>query len=171
MRDGDDAGPAAAVLESGVRLSESLLWDLQRGFYEDLGPAVWTQRAVPWWGTTNPAMGLAYAQMALAFLQDCLADDALGPDGRLDVVELGAGHGRLSHYVSMHLRRLMAAAGIAQDRVRYIFTDVAERNVAFFESHPRFRPSIDAGLMDCALFDAEHPGDLLLRHAGEPLGA
>ena len=168
--DGDPTKPVS-VLESRVPLSQSVLWGLQRRFFSDSGPAAWTKGGVPWWITTNASMGLAYARVALAYLNDCTADGLLTSEDPLHVVELGAGHGRLTRFVFLRLRELMEAAGIPPDRLRYVFTDVAERNLEFFASHPHFRPYIEAGAMDWALFDAESPSDLRLRHSGVTLGS
>jgi hypothetical protein len=158
------------VLESGIRLSESMLWGLQRRFYSEAGTSAWVGGGVPWWITTNASMGLAYARVVLAFLQDCLADGLLAGSDPLYLVEIGAGHGRLTRFLSLRLRELMESAAIPPDRLCYVFTDVAERNLEFFAAHPQFRPYIEAGSMDCALFDAENPGELRLRHSGITLG-
>jgi hypothetical protein len=158
------------VLESGVRLSESMLWGLQRRFFSESGTSAWATGGVPWWITTNASMGLAYARVVSAYLQDCLEDGLLAGSDPLYVVELGAGHARLTRFVFLRLRELMESAGTPPDRLCYVFTDVAERNLEFFASHPLFRPYIEAGAMDCALFDAENPGELRLRHSGITLG-
>jgi hypothetical protein len=158
------------ILESRVRLSESMLWDFQRRFFTELGPAAWTRGGVPWSITTNAAMALAYSRVVLAYLDACTAEGLLIGEEPLHVVELGAGHGRLSHLMFLRLQELMEAQGIPAERLRYVYTDVAESNLEFFASHPRFGTAIEAGLMDCALFDAEDPGELHLRHSGVVLG-
>jgi hypothetical protein len=159
------------VLESRVRLSESLLWELQRRFFTGLGPAAWTRGGVPWWITTNASMALAYARVVLAYFKACIAEGLLTNGEPLHVIELGAGHGRLSRLVFLRLQELMEAEGIPLDSVRYVFTDVAESNVDAFASHAYNRSAIEAGHLDCAVFDAENPGELHLRHSGVVLGA
>src|SRR5512133_2542965 len=48
-------------------------------------------------------------------------------------------------------------------------TDVAPANLAFWREHSQLRPYFDAGVLDVALFDAEHDESLHLQISGETL--
>src|SRR5205814_414561 len=50
--------------------------------------------------------------------------------------------------------------------IRYVITDLAERNVQFWEGHKRLRPFRDAGLLDCAVYSPEIEDSVVIRHAG-----
>src|SRR5687768_9262342 len=89
-----DAAPEF-VIETGVPLAESMLWQLQRTFYDRRGTTAWSEGTVPFYVTCNPFMARAYARVIVGFLRDCAA--ALGPEPwstlrekPVYVVELGA---------------------------------------------------------------------------------
>ncbi|MBP6628655.1 MAG: hypothetical protein KA297_04445, partial [Kofleriaceae bacterium] len=71
----DASAPAPAprhdhVLEGPRRLSRSLLWGLQRTYYEQRGPSAWSTHQVPWFVTSNGCLARAYAEVIDAFLRD-----------------------------------------------------------------------------------------------------
>ncbi|HEV2862322.1 MAG TPA: tetratricopeptide repeat protein [Pyrinomonadaceae bacterium] len=55
--------------------------------------------------------------------------------------------------------------------VRYVMTDLAERNLEYWRAHPRLRPLVEEGSLDFALFDAERGRELTPVVSGEPLSA
>src|SRR6185503_15652175 len=54
-------GDDDVVIEEGVPLARSLLWQLQRAYYEGQGIAAWSAGQVPQYVTTNPFIADAYA--------------------------------------------------------------------------------------------------------------
>ncbi len=56
------------LLEEKQRFSKSLLWQLQRQFFEQQGIQAWRQGTVPHYITSNPHIANAYAQVVLGFL-------------------------------------------------------------------------------------------------------
>jgi len=141
-------------------LSASPLWASQRQFFVDAGARVWRDGVVPSYVSTNPYLA--------GFLAEVLAAHAADGVGRVDIVELGAGSGKLGFHV---VRALAAQLGYASSLFRYVLTDVAPGMLDFWANHPRLRELIDFGLVDVALFDVERPGPLELRMSGEVLGA
>src|SRR4051812_33397502 len=101
---GGGEGEAGILLEADKRFSESMLWKLQRGFFEQRGEEAWSQAIVPHYITSNPFIGAAYAGIVAAFLRDC--HDAAGapgfgpldPSQPVNIVELGAGPGRFAFF-------------------------------------------------------------------------
>ena len=96
-------------LEEPKPLSQSVLWSLQRAYFERAGIAAWSAGAVPMWVTSNPFIAAAYARVVRAFLHDWEAGpggSALDPGQPVYVVELGAGSGRFAYHF---LRRLTDA--------------------------------------------------------------
>ena len=61
------------MIEQGRRLSESLIWALQRGFYARAGLAAWKPKAVPFYITSNAFTARAYARTVAGFLRDLVA--------------------------------------------------------------------------------------------------
>src|SRR5258708_30996254 len=77
------------ILEQGQRLSESMLWRLQRDFYDERGIRAWSHGNVPQGITTTPHIARAYARIALGYLRDVEAQ--LDPSPPVSVVALSAG--------------------------------------------------------------------------------
>jgi len=129
-------------LEEDVPLRESRLWDLLLRYYNDLGATAWTKAKVPAFPTSNMAIADGYAQVIAAWAAE------LGE--RVTVMELGAGHGRFSHYCLRSLR----SRGVD---FRYLMTDAAPSNTAAWEKNPFLRPMFQLGLVSGRLHDATAP--------------
>ena len=170
-------GPATYVLEQDQPLSRSLLWQLQRHFFDAQGPNAWLQGGdVPHYITTNPYIARAYARVVLGFLRDSRAvapgDPAfapLDPTQPVYVVELGSGPGRFGHAFLTQFLDLLARSSLKGIPVRYVMTDVAQSNVAYWRTHPSLRPFVTAGQLDFARFDAGGDHDLRLEYSGATL--
>ncbi len=151
------------------RYASSLLWDLQRRYFEGMGVDAWKLGEVPHYVTSNPTIARTYAEMVLAFRRDRIA---LTGDDRspLHICELGAGSGRFAFHFLRSLAQLCAEAGIAPTSFRYIVTDVAEANLDFLARHPSLVPFTAAGMLDFAVFDVGQSDRLALR-GGETIEA
>ncbi|TMQ08245.1 MAG: hypothetical protein E6J91_33650 [Deltaproteobacteria bacterium] len=134
-------------LELPCRLSKSVLWRLQRRFYERQGMAAWSDGVVPHQVTSNPYMARAY----------------------LYIVELGAGTGRLAFQFLRHFDRLLAGSPFRDLAFRYVMTDVAEPNLAAWRAHPLLAPWLASGRLDLARFDAARDDAIALEHGGATL--
>lgn len=163
------------LVEERRRLSQSLLWRLQRVYYDRRGTSAWSTNQVPWFVTSNGCLARAYAQVIDAYLRD-VAAGAYGPAladplRPVHVVEVGAGHGRFAFLVLEHLVALETARAGAGPRApfRYVITDFTESNLAFCAGHPALAPYLEAGRVDLARFDAERDTELHLRRAGTTL--
>lgn len=157
----------AATERPKYRFSEAPIWDLQRAYYEQLGLKAWNNDQVPQYITSNPMIGMAYAEMIFGFLQDRASQGET--DKKVTLVELGAGAGRLAYHVLYELCRLFEYAGLALPPFRYVMTDLALKNVEGWRGHPAFAPFIEQGLLDFATFDAEHDTELKLLVCGETI--
>lgn len=160
------------MLQGQRRLSESVIWTLQRAFYEAQGPLAWKPRGIPFWMTSNPFFARAMARVVLGFLRDMAAAAALDLRAPLDVLELAAGSGQFAFSFLRALRELKEAVpALAPLRVRYVMTDFADSNVSAWRAHERFRPFVDEGALDYARFDLERDREVRLLESGETLGA
>ena len=164
---GPQAKPRAEVLiERGRRLSESLLWPLQRAFYEREGLAAWKPKAVPFYITSNAFTARAYARTVAGLLRDLAAagPEHLDRTAPVYLVELAAGSGQ---FACLFLRRLLelrdAIPALRGLDLRYVMTDFASASVDAWPAHERLAPFFEQGLLDCATFDLEADRALRLR--------
>lgn len=167
----DFSSVPARFLERDQPFSQSMLWGLGRGFYEKTGPSAWASGVVPYYITSNPFIAHAYAQLVLAYLSDCLSAGGgqVDPAQPIYLVELAAGHGKFSFFFLQELQELKAASPLRDLDIRYVMADLAQSNLAAWDAQPLFEPFRACGLLDSALFDLEHPGELRLRSSGTVL--
>lgn len=165
---------APHIIDADQRLSRSLLWDIQRRYFRRRGAAAWQADEVPHYISSNPFMARAYSRVAFAYLQDCLAaaqtsDFSLNAAQPIYIIELGAGSGRLAHHFLHQFRRRLAGSALADFPITYVMTDFVPETVAFWAEHGRFRPWVEAGWLDFALFDAAAKRPLTLHAGGQTL--
>ncbi len=151
-------------IEPATLFSESIIWQLNRNYYQDKGVDAWREGVVPHHLTSNAMVGKTYAELIFAFLRDVAAKGQT--EETVYVLELGAGHGRLAFHVLRHLKLLIRLADLQLPPYCYVLSDMVEDNLTFFERHPRFQPYLEQGVLDVAYYDALHSEDILLRHAG-----
>lgn len=161
------------TVEDGVRLSQSMLWKLQREFFTRVDPLAWSATRVPSYITSNAFIARATARVAAGFLEDCAAGrlgplDAAAP---VTILELGAGSGRFAYGFVRELEARLAGAALGGLRARYVVTDLHEAPVQALRENPRFAPFVRKGLLDFAVLDVEAPGDVRLLESGDTLRA
>jgi tetratricopeptide (TPR) repeat protein len=165
------------LLEEKRRLSQSMLWGLQRASYGAQGQTAWHGPAkVPWFVTSNSFVAASYARAAIGFLRDAVSPGA--PFGALDlsqplhIIELCAGSGHFGFLFASRLGELKNALPVlAPLKVRYVMTDLVRSNVDAWARHERMKPLVDQGLLDFATFDLENDKELRLLVSGETLSA
>ena len=119
------------------RLSRSCLWDEQRSKYTEFGPASWTQLMVPFQMTSNLLLAKQYAAAAREYLRH----------EAVTFLELGGGSGKFAY---LFLQEMGSC------RVKYVLTDLAEKNVAFWKGHPLLRPYFENGTLEAKVYDPVH---------------
>src|SRR5262252_4344979 len=103
-----------APLETDVPLSQSVIWRLQREFYNQRGLKIWTEDLLPQYITNNPFIAEIYARIVFGFFSDCNrrgadGSEAISPRSPLRIVELGAGPGKFSYLFLRNLTALLHA--------------------------------------------------------------
>ncbi len=173
------AQPSGFLLEEKKRLSESILWDLQRRFYDERGLGAWDSGPVPSYVTSNPYIAATYAQLVMQFLRDALAgrdsdgksgNMAIDPSKPIYIVELAAGHGRFSFLFLKKFFALLDASSLRGLQVRYVMSDFTQSNLRGWTAQPMFKPFVDAGRLDFGLFDLEKDTSIKLIRSGQVLG-
>ncbi|MEM9538863.1 MAG: SAM-dependent methyltransferase [Cyanobacteria bacterium P01_E01_bin.42] len=158
-----------STLETKQRLSQSLLWQLQRDFFQSEGIGAWNTGKVPHYATSNPYIARAYGKVATGFLRDYRAEiDTSQP---LYVIELGSGSGRFSYHFLKQFFESHSSSVLKEIPIKYIMMDFAEKNIEFWQNHPALRPFIAENLLDFACFDITNDKAIALLHSGELLNA
>ncbi|MFK7927612.1 MAG: tetratricopeptide repeat protein [Myxococcota bacterium] len=153
------------TLEAPSRLSQSVVWDIQRRYFESAGQKAWSKGVVPHYITTNAHIARAYARVIAAWIED---QPHLNRDEPVYVLELGAGSGKLGFLLSHELSLLVRDRQLPP--ICVVITDFAEANVSAWLEHPDLTAAFESGRLDCALFDADAPGPIELRHSGLVIG-
>ncbi len=150
-------------VESSKPFSESLIWQINRDFYQNNGISAWSDDIVPHHMTSNSMVGKTYAELILALLKDL--SEKKKTDEVVYILELGAGHGRLAFHILMHLEKLVGSVDIKLPPYCYVLSDIVEENLNFFQEHPQYQSYFDKGLLDVSYFDAFESQEIKLRHA------
>lgn len=81
-------------------LSNSIIWQNMENYYNDMGPAAWTDEIVPLNITSNTYIAKLYSQLIIAHINDFLLQSKNNnKDEPFYILEIGAGHGKFSFYL------------------------------------------------------------------------
>lgn len=147
------------------RFSEAPIWELQRAYFEEQGIKAWQNEDVPQYITNNPTIAHAYAEMIFGFLQDRARMGFTAEP--VTILELGAGSGRLAFHVLKELSQLIDYAGIPLPSFRYVMSDLASKNIVYWQQHRSLKHFVEQGVLDFAVFDAVHDTELNLSQSGD----
>jgi len=153
-------------LEENQRLSRSLLWRLQRNYFEQHGIDAWSSGTVPHHITSSPYIADAYARVVMGFLRDWTTLDCSQP---VHIVELGSGAGRFAYSFLKKFLSLQRNSVLKSIPIRYVMTDFTESNIEHWRVHPYLVPLIEEGVLDFARFDLESDVQLELLESGDVL--
>ena len=155
------------TLETYKLFSESLIWQINRDYYEQLGLEAWRRGVVPHHMTSNARVGKTYAELIIGFLKDLVSQGSA--EEIVYIIELGAGHGRLGYHILKYLDHLTEAMEIQLPPYCYILSDVVEKDLDFFKNHPQLQDYYQQGKLDYAYFDAVETDEIYLRYADKTI--
>ncbi len=161
----DTVQSSTHIIAADQRLSQSLIWQIQRHYFQQKGMMAWQADEVPHTISSNPFMARAYAQVVMGYLRDCVAASPINPDQPIYIVELGAGSGRLAYHFLHQFYPRFQQSVLADLPITFVMTDFVPEIVDFWQAQERFQPWLAAGLLDFALFDVMDKRPLTLRHA------
>lgn len=148
-------------------LSKSALWSKMQEYYHNMGPEAWQEEVVPLQISSNKNLALAYANVIVAQINDWFAKNARQEkEEPFYIIEIGAGHGKFCFYVLKHLQEQMANFELPFSLIKFVMTDVAPRNVESCMQHPAFKPWLETGTLDFAVFNAMSDKQIQLKHSG-----
>jgi tetratricopeptide (TPR) repeat protein len=159
------------AIEEGRRLSQSAIWEMQEKYYSSQGVEAWRTGTVPHYVTSNPFVGRCYADVVLGYLRDCRDAGKLDPSQPIYILEIGSGPGRFAYHFLRAFFPLLRQSALRDYQVKYVLSDLAPNNMAFWRGHPKFASYFAEGLLDCALFDAAGDTEVKLQVSGETIGA
>ncbi len=147
------------LLEDKTRLSESIIWELNKNYYQQQGTKAWSSGVVPHYITSNSAVGKTYAELIFALLCDLEANQKI--DEPLYILELGAGHGRLCYHILIHLNKRIKSYHKLLPPYVFVLSDIIAENLDFFRHHQQLQPffenrSLDLSYFDCTESDCIH---------------
>lgn len=152
------------ILEANVPFAKSIIWDINRTYYQDAGLSAWSEGTVPHNMTSNAYVGKTYAGLILGFLKD-IAQKSLSKLEKIYIIELGSGHGRLAYHILSQLDYLISLESDVLPPYCYILTDIVESNLSFFEQHHQFQKYLENGQLDVAFFDGTASNELILKRS------
>lgn len=142
------------VVEQAKRFSESMLWKLQRDYFDKEGINAWVNQ-VPFYITSNPYIASTYAQVILPFIRDWIKKNPDAKNHPFYIMELGTGSGQFSFYFLKSLMKLLERVGMNDIKICYVMSDFTKHNIQYHETHPALKPFHDKGMIDFAIYDLE----------------
>lgn len=159
----------STVLDERKPLRDSILWDLQKSFYDKVSVKAWTDAIVPNFVTSNAFLANCYARNQLAFIRDhFLRNPDAVREQPIYIVEIGSGHGKLAYLTIQKLLKMKEFWPNAKP-FKYIITDFTQNNLDFWDKHEPLQRFFELGLLDMAVFNAEKDTELRLQRSGEVL--
>lgn len=146
------ADSTAIVIEQKKRLSESLLWRIEREYFEQKGIDAWLHE-VPFYVTNNPIIAHAYIRVVLGFIRDWTAKHPESKNHPFYILELGTGTGRLGYYALKAIAELQKDMQMEDVKIVYVMSDVAKANLDYHQTHHALLPFLESGALDLAVYD------------------
>ncbi len=165
QRKPESADALGTILEADRPLSQSMIWQLQADFYANQGPEAWSKGVVPQYITTNPYIATLYAKTVFGYCRDIASCKEFDKETPIYIMELAAGVGRFTYTFLKKFLSLLEKSSLKGLKFHYIITDLAERNVSYWQNHSYLKPYFESGILDCATFDMTKDEELLLRNS------
>lgn len=148
-------------------LSKSALWSKMQEYYNNIGPEAWQDELIPLQISSNKNLAFAYASIIVAQINDWYNNNPrTDMEEPFYIVEIGAGHGKFGFYVLKHLQEQMANYNLPFALVKFIMTDIAQKNLQSWMEHKALQPWVESGSLDFALFNAMSDTQIVLKHSG-----
>jgi SAM-dependent MidA family methyltransferase len=155
------------IVETAKPFADSLIWSINRDYYQKAGVDAWRKNTVPHHMTSNSMVGRTYAELIFACLKDLAVKGQTTET--VYILELGAGHGRLAFHILKHLEQLTSIANQTLAPYCYVLSDIVENNLNFFMEHPQFQSYFEAGLLDVSYFDGMESQEIAMRYSGKTI--
>lgn len=138
-------------IEDHKAFRDSILWTLQRNYFKHKGITAW-QGEVPFYISSNALIAQRYAQWVIELIHDLIDLHPEYKQETFQIMELGAGIGKFSFYF---LKALFENMTDASFKIRYVMTDMVEKNKLFWEENPYFNSLREKNCLEFAILDLE----------------
>lgn len=160
---------SGVIIEAEKPLSQSMLWKLQTDFFANQGPEAWIKGIVPQYITTNPYITNLYAKTVFGYCRDYVSREDFDKNTTIYIMELASGVGRFTYTFLKRFLHIVENSSLKGLKFKYIVTDLAERNIEYWQNHSFLKPYFESGVLDCATFDMAKDEEIRLRNSGEIL--
>lgn len=150
-------------------LSNSSLWEKMQAYYNHMGPEAWEDEVVPLQITSNKYLATLYTKLIIAQINDFCASNDNSANEPFYILEIGAGHGKFSFYLLKTLAKHLKTFDLPMNSIKYVITDISQKNVDSCRNHPAMREFVDAGVLDFAIFNAVDDKEINLQVSKERL--
>ncbi|QGJ68884.1 Hypothetical protein PBC10988_5480 [Planctomycetales bacterium 10988] len=150
-----------------VPLSQSSLWDYQEDVYRRSGTEAWSgERAIPHYISTNAVLAHHYSLLIDSFYNEYRSKKKKGRAGPINLIEMGAGTGRLAFHLLRELETLSSYLPHHSAGYRYLLTDIGE-TPSFWKKNKQLQFDLEKVKSDFAEFDALEHTELKLTRSKE----
>ncbi len=156
------------TLEQDVSMSDSCLWTHEKNYFHENGLEAWVNKT-PFLISSNCIAAQNVAKMVFYFIYDLLAKHGFKTEAPIYILELGAGHARFSFHFLAYFFDLIDRFNLKQLDIKYIVSDISDKNIAFWQTHPRFKKYADLGVIDFAKYYVAEDNKLHLIRANKTL--
>lgn len=141
-----------------VRLSEAPLWDWQQYAYQQTPTNIWP--TVPSWMSSNRLQAQNYAELCCQYIRDLVTQQQLNPGEPIYIIELGAGHGKLSTMMIDCLAEEKAKQSLEAYPTCHVLMDVNPHAIAHWRAVPQLAEAQASNGVDFIICDIDQ-----LKHA------
>ncbi|KAL8448613.1 hypothetical protein Emag_003928 [Eimeria magna] len=159
-------------IERDSPLCDSKMWKMLDNYYKKMAIEAWAHDYVPSFVTSNSRLCRSYAKIIINFLQDWFKRPEADPTKPVTILEIGGGHGRFTFLLLRAMKRyqrFFESLGLPERPFLFVFSDVAEANVAFCIKHPALKEFVDMQWLDFAIFDGNKGKEISLVVKAKPL--
>lgn len=135
---------------------QSVRWEIHNNYFQQKGGDAW-KGDIPYYTASNEAAAMQNARIVFRALQLMEQEGSLDPDEQINVLEIASGLGLFAINFIQALRQLDGEELRYSDRLHFLFTDYAEKNLGDAAQNPYLQSLRNEGILDFYVVDAMNP--------------
>lgn len=145
-------GAERDTIEEDKRLSESILWEMQKDYFSTEHKEAWRQNR--FYSTNRMIFVESYVELANLALLDCAA--IIDQENPLYIIELGGGSGCFAYrFLNEFVESREDFETVKTSNVKYILTDFCESIVNEWRENKNLSALVEQGILDFAVFQPQ----------------
>lgn len=145
-------GAPRQILESDKRLSECMIWEMQRRYFEKERAKVWTGDT--FYSTNRMTFVESYVELVSAALLDCAS--ICDQEQPLYILELGGGSGCFAYrFLNDLAENFQDFESLKKLKIKYVLTDFSELLVKEWLKNKNLKTLVEQEILDFAVFDPQ----------------